>query len=169
MRTLLTNHRGAAVGGAAGIILLALVLVIYQSSGRSGGGGGAGSIESGKAFFTVDDGKTWFPDSRDKLPPFDHGGKPAYLVYVWTCDGGKTTFASHLLRYTPELHQKLLESQHNGGRNPPDSVERDEGTEVKLPGTGDTGWVKLTDRRADEVTTPHFKSGKTEDLRPVLP
>src|SRR5213592_4495046 len=51
-----------------------------------------------KSWYTVDDGRTWFADDAAKLVPFQHDGKPAYRCYVWSCDGGKTKFVSHLER-----------------------------------------------------------------------
>src|SRR4029453_3783233 len=44
---------------------------------------------SGMAYYSVDDGATWFADAADKPSPFDHQGKPAYRVYVWKCAHGK--------------------------------------------------------------------------------
>jgi hypothetical protein len=39
-----------------------------------------------RAFYTTDDGKTWFTDDAERLPPFDHGGKQAVRLYLFSCD-----------------------------------------------------------------------------------
>lgn len=99
---------------------------------------------SNKRFYSDDDGKTWFADDMKKIAPFDHNGKTAYVAYVWTCDGGKTGFVSHLERYTPEAKQKIKEF-HDMSIPPtamPPFIDMD-GIEIKKPGTGDdpANWV----------------------------
>src|SRR5262245_24765748 len=79
------------------LALVALVVFIFlqfrsENDVRSPDRGGA------KSWYTVDDGKTWFPDRANRVSPFDHQGKTAYRCHVWTCDDGKTTFVSHLER-----------------------------------------------------------------------
>src|SRR3954467_5625843 len=78
-----------------------------------------GSAETGnasQAYFTIDDGKSWFPDDSTKLSPFTKDGKTAYRVFVWTCDKGKTKFVSHLQRYTEETKAQIEQSP---GQNRP--------------------------------------------------
>src|SRR5215210_5554852 len=70
----------------AGIIVLALILIIWQACS----GGGSGTI--GKSYYTIDDGKTYFVDASNKIPPFMHEGKEAVRAHVFTCDNGKTKF-----------------------------------------------------------------------------
>jgi hypothetical protein len=41
----------------------------------------------GRAFYTTDEGQTWFADVLYRATPFDHEGKPAYGAIVVECDG----------------------------------------------------------------------------------
>jgi hypothetical protein len=126
-----------------------------------------------KVFFTTDDGKTWFADEADKIPPFEKDGKPAYRVYVYRCGDGKP-FVSHLERYTPEAKKLLEEGRANNRLGDPDLLEKIfmNGIEVKDPGTGDeeTNWVKQSDyARASKITEPRCPDGKQEELEAVVP
>ena len=83
IRETLNKNPGITTGATAGIILLAVGFIIYQLSG-----GGTPSVAT-KAYFTIDDGKTWFSDDINKVPPFDKDGKQAVKAYVYECPGGK--------------------------------------------------------------------------------
>ncbi len=170
IRETLNQNPAITTGATAAIILVALGIIVWQLTGSSGGGGNATT----KSFFTIDDGKTWFADDVNKLAPFDKDGKPAYQVFVWTCDGGKNKFVSHLQRYTPEAKKKIEGARGKG----PSAMVGDPGmmemvmmtgVEVKPPLTGDKGWVRQTDPNAMKITMPQCKSGKAEDLEPVMP
>lgn len=113
-------------------------------------------------WFTIDDGKTWFAESSTKLPPFEHQGKTAYRCYVYTCDGGRTAFVSHLERFTPEITQRLK----TGGAFDPMLASA---IEVKEPGTGDTGWVKQSDPKAAAIMRPICPDDPNKLPEPVLP
>src|ERR1700728_1321992 len=63
------------------------------------------SNDSLSAFFTDDDGQTYFKDSIFKLPPFDHNGREADLAIV--CTNGKNNYVACLERFTPEARKKL--------------------------------------------------------------
>lgn len=126
-----------------------------------------------EAFYSTDDGKTWFVDDAEKIPPFDKDGKPAYRVYVYRCADGKP-FISHLERYTPEAKKKLEEIVAKGPDADVDPGVMEmiymNGVEVKDPGTGDKGWVKQSNfDRAAKITTPACPDGTTDTLEPVLP
>lgn len=59
------------------------------------------------AYYTTDDGRTFFSDVADRVPPFDHAGRPAVRAVVFTCDDGKTRFAGYLQRYSDTAHAAL--------------------------------------------------------------
>jgi hypothetical protein len=89
-----------------------------------------------KAYYTVDDGTTFFADTV-QLPPFMRDGKEAVGAMVYKCDENGSFFVGYLYRYTPEgkaRNQAALD-QHRGG--PPI------GMEVKRPGVGN--WVAAMD------------------------
>lgn len=139
------------------------------------GCGDSGEPKTGQAYYTVDDGATWFADDAGKIAPFDRGGKPAYQCFVWTCDGGKTQFVSHLQRYTPDAKAKLEASRGpggsptSGGGMKQTGMTAVAGVEVKAPKTGDAGWVKLQTPRGAQIADPKCPDGNSDDLQPVLP
>src|SRR6267154_2521014 len=92
--------RKAVVGG---LFLVILAFIVFQTHGR-----GDVATASGKAFFSVDDGKTWFPDDAKNIPPFDKDGKQAVRAFVYRCADG-TTFVNYLQRYKPEAKHVLEE------------------------------------------------------------
>ena len=113
-----------------------------------------------KDFYTVDDGQTWFTDDIDKITPFDHAGKPAVLVRLFTCDGGKTRFVGYL----EKLPDGALEKFRAARRLPADAVpEADDvaamvGSLVKRKGEAD--WVPSSDpQRYAQVTQVHCPDG----------
>lgn len=161
------NQRPTITTGAVAILLAVLGIIMW----RTIGGGPAGQSGS-KAFFTVDDGNTWFTDDIRKVAPFDKDGKPAYQCFVWTCDGGKTKFVSHLHRYTPEAKKRLEEAQAKGSKPDAASVKIImTGVEVKSPGSGDDPkyWINDRDPRAGRIMQPVCKEGNRENLQPVMP
>ncbi len=60
-----------------------------------------------QAYYSVDDGQTFFADDINLVPPFEKDGKMAVRAHVFTCDGGKTPFVAYLERYTPEAKGKI--------------------------------------------------------------
>ena len=100
LRETMNQNPRMVTGVTAGIILLALIIVGWQllSSGSGTNTGATAPNAKGvaNAFFTTDDGKTWFADDAAKFPPFDKDGKPAYSAILFTCDGGKTQFVGYL-------------------------------------------------------------------------
>lgn len=75
-------------------LVLGVVLLIYVISNRE-----VTQLPLDKmAFFTVDDGKTWFKDDAGRIPPFTHEGKTAYRAYVFRCNG--KDFVAYVQRYS---------------------------------------------------------------------
>ena len=94
------------------VIVLTLVYIVYSLRGESGGAGSAVA----KAFFSDDDGQTYFTDAADKIPPFDHKGKQAVTAYVFRCNGGKP-FVGYLEMYDPQT-KKVMEDALSGKAPP---------------------------------------------------
>lgn len=154
IREQLNQHQGMTVGVTAGIIVLAIGLAVWYAS--SSGNANAGGTET-TGFFTDDDGKSFFIDDGRKIPPFDRNGKPAYGCYVFTNDGGKTKYVAWLYRYTEQGRKHLEELRASkGGQIVPSPFSN---IEVKLPGTGDKGWVRSTDPKALEIQRPPSSNG----------
>ena len=118
------------------------------------------------AWYSHDDGQTWFAEKRNRLNYVTRDGKHAYRCWVYTCDGGKTKFAAYLERYAPEA-QKQLEAIV-AGKRPADPAILEQisanGIEVKKPGTG--SWISIAEPRATELREPVCPGGRTD--RPQL-
>lgn len=104
--------------------------------------------EAGQIYFTIDDGKTYYADTIDKLPPYDFNGKEAVRAYVYA---GKddVPFVAYLERYTPAARKRMGELDP-GNKIPIDrEFTMAEGTEVKRP--GDSVWVKRASDAGDAI------------------
>lgn len=167
---MLSRHRGVVVGVIITVILASVGFAAWHIHQSSGGGVDAGA---GKAFFTVDDGKTWFAGDIRNIPPFEKDGKPAYQCFVWTSDDGKTEFVSHLQRYTPDAKKRLEEAQAKGVHADPQSLKMImmSGVEVKAAGNGDDpkNWINERDPRATGIKLPKATVGKQDNIQQVLP
>ncbi|MCC7350150.1 MAG: hypothetical protein IT446_06230 [Phycisphaerales bacterium] len=177
IREKLNQNQGVTTGVTVGVIVLALIFIIWQLVG----GNSRGSIPT-QAFFTVDNGATWFADDIKKLPPFDHEGKQAVRAVVFRCKGGKA-FVGHLERYSPEakaqiekMRQAMPASKDGKGgppMPPPGPMMGDltfSGMEVKPAGAPDTAWVKMSDfQKAQAVTKINCPDGDSKEIEPVVP
>jgi hypothetical protein len=168
IRESLNKNPAITTGVTIGIIVVALVFILVQALG-GGGAASGGSVD--KAFFSVDNGKTWFADDINKLPPFDHEGKPAVRVYVFTCDGGKTKFAAYIERYTEAAKKEMEKARANPqgpGMMGMESLSYT-GREVKKAGS-EGPWLKAMDPRAAEAMSINCPDGQSMDnLEMVFP
>ncbi len=142
------NENPVITAGATGaIIVIALIFIIVQAFGRHGGTRGR---ISGKAFFSDDDGKTWFADDAAKIPPIDHDGKPAYRVAVFRCADG-TEFVARLERFSDEVKQQMEDQiKKNPNAAPVLQYTASMGAlEVKRP--GQPNWMKLVGSPPEEI------------------
>lgn len=116
------NRHSKLVGGGA--VTLLVLLIIWQAWPESGP----------QAYYTVDDGKTFFA-AKLQAPPIEHGGQQAVRAMVFSSDGGKTKFVGYLMRFTPQgkaaADLALSDPKYRGGPLG--------GQEVKRP--GDAQWV----------------------------
>jgi hypothetical protein len=145
LREKITQNSRVGTTAAAALILVAITITALQMRSVSLPPGPT------QAFFTVDDGKTWFADDVATLPPFDKDGKQAVRAYVYRCADG-TQFVNYLERYTPHAKQAL----ENAGTPSPDHKAPGNlaaiqnaytgGREVKRP--GDKKWIDAGDFRA---------------------
>jgi hypothetical protein len=161
IRETINEKPGIAAGITAALILLVAVFAYYTMSG--GGSAGGGGTVPMQAFYSDDDGKTYFADDEAKVAPFDRGGgKVAVRARVYKC-GGKT-FVNHLERYTAEAKKRLEASR--GASDSAINIEASAGLEVKSPGAGE--WVRMSDPRAAKIVQPKCPDGGS-DLEIVTP
>jgi hypothetical protein len=124
-----------------------------------------------KAFYTVDDGKTWFVDSVYRFAPFEKDGRTAVIAEVFSYDSGKKTFCAYLARLNASAQKKLKASVAEAAAQgkPPESVSLlhdpkflSKAMEVKLP--GDTQWIPIDDVKARTHVMPiHSPDGSPAD------
>src|SRR4051812_12687322 len=143
IRESINRNPKVAVGVGAGLVAFTLVFVLFQVMDLNGSTRIPSADEH--AFFTVDDGKTWFVGDINTLAPFDHEGKQAVRAYVYECD--RERFAGWLERYTEEgkkARQQVVEAAKKGR---PDGrlvyISSMSGRELKRP--GDAAWTVATD------------------------
>ena len=133
-REMIEKHRKWANGAAIVMILAAITLIVINS--RSDG------IPQVKyAFYSDDDGQSYFRDDVSKDFPFDHDGKQAYRAYVFQIGGGKP-FVGYLERINDKAIAKLLPLQSQP--QTPELVTqmdlvRTTGLEARAPGS--TRWL----------------------------
>ena len=129
---------GMAIGIAIAVIAVALIGLQVL-----GGGPGPGVEIRKSAFYTDDDGKTFFKDDVYKVSPFAHNGKQAYRADVFKCPDGKQ-FVGLIYRHNA-LGQKAMQDHLNKRASDPQGTFLNgleiQGLEVRRPGTPDgNGW-----------------------------
>jgi hypothetical protein len=118
-------------------------------------------IQSGlpDAYFTTDDGKTFFVGNSASVPPFEYKGQQAVRAYVYECGGER--FVGYLERFNPEAHKAMT----SGNAGPHHHIY---GRELKRP--GEANWTKsgefaAVDKLA-EVKCPHGGAHAPEPVEP---
>ena len=170
LRETLNENPKLVTGVTAGLIVVVLIWIIASSFGGSSGPARGGSAGTAKAFFSDDDGKTWFADDATKIPPFDHNGKQAVKANVFRCNGKE--FVNHLERYTADGKKKAADAM-TGNRAMRDptimATVQQQGLEVKRP--GDKDWTKLSDsQKSQPIITPQCPGGgSSESLEVIYP
>jgi len=77
-----------------------------------------------QAFYTDDDGQTYFTDSIYKFPPWDHNGKQANIAMVYSSSSGN--FVGYQVRYSLAAQKELqdLYAKAQAGQCPLADVNR---------------------------------------------
>jgi hypothetical protein len=158
------NKNPAVVSIAAGAGILSIVVYAVWSF-RSGAGGPPLPQFPDKAFFSADDGATYFTDRDVNVPPFDYKSKQAVRAYVYTCDGGHK-WVRYLEKYTPAAREAQLTVQ-SGKSLPPNAPGPMSGVLVKKPGAGD--WVPNSSPDAQAIIDAKCPTHPNAALEPVMP
>jgi hypothetical protein len=99
LRSWINQNQAMAGGIAAVLVVVAIVFVVYQMT-HSGAGEAppppTGTPDFTRAFYSDDDGKSYFVDKLQQVTPFPHAGKTAVRAYVFKC--GSTTMVGYLGR-----------------------------------------------------------------------
>lgn len=152
---------GSVTGG---IILLALIFIGYQAC-SDGTGGGTPPPGADLSFFTTDDGKTYFADSSENIPPYTvnkpgdpNHGKTAYRVQVYKCGENGQPFVSHLEKYAEadkkQMEDMVRQAKERGAKSIPIMMMPMGQSKmlIKKAGTGDKGWVGMQPNTMTQFT-----------------
>ena len=88
----------AAILSSVAVILVIMVIFLRNR---------AVDASHAKVFYTTDDGATFFADDLEKVPPFDHDGKPAVRAFVFTSDGGEHQFVQYLQKFSDDVKGRM--------------------------------------------------------------
>ena len=168
IRETLNQNPAITTGVTAAVIVVALIIIGWQLLG----GGNRPRIPT-QAYYTVDDGETCFAADINLIPPFEHNGKEAVRVYLYTCGSRKEAFPVYLERYTPQAKAELERLNADPENADIGRIEelRMNGVQVKKARDPDGRWVPQADyNRSQEIMNPvcpEGSSGKT--LEAVYP
>ena len=153
---------GGTISVAFVVVAIAIIVTTYWPEKKA---------KLDQAFYSDDDGKTWFEESAFLVPPFPHDGKTAVVAQVYSYAGGSKKFCAYLTEFTPDAKQKLEAALADAKKNgqPPGSVGlyRDrlfmqKGMLVKKPGANNA-WVPYDDPKALEVMSIQSPDGSPVD------
>lgn len=159
IREKLASNSKLMVGLALALVMIAVGYTVWSNSS---------DIPTGplQAFYTVDDGKTYFAEDAIKLVPFDKDGKQAVRAHVYECAHGKK-FVASLERMSPEA-KAIIDKMKATGEQPdtPTQMKLAEGgTQFKRP--GETNWTTRNEfNKAFVLTCP---DGTTGNAQLVIP
>lgn len=157
----LRDKKGLSVGLSAGMVVIA-ILIAYMSLKSNIPG------DVKKAFYSVDDGDTYFVDDLNKAYPFDHNGKQAYRAYVFRGNQDGKKFVGFLERMNDAGRAKMVEL----AAQPHDKAEPDIArllatcTEVKKP--HDTQWAPVNSPAYGLIVNPSSPDG-SKDVQCINP
>jgi hypothetical protein len=150
LREIINEKRSVSLGVAVVMVGCAVAYFAYVHRPQS-------HPKGDKAFYTIDDGQSWFTDSIFRTPPFKHEGKLAVRAMVYSYDNGRHEFCPLLQRYTSDMKESLDDAAAQAVREgkPLSSIPLFsspaalDGIEVKAAGPGHE-WVSRGD--ADEAS-----------------
>jgi hypothetical protein len=149
-------------------VVTAVVFAIYMSVGS--GSGGSPRVAIPKRYYTVDDGRTYYPDTIDKLPPYKTPeNKTALRVQVMQC-AGEAPFVAYVEKY-PDAEKARLERLFQDAKTTGLAVSAVMGPEdhplVKKPGSKGAWTDASNGSRYEAITQPACAKGGTPQV--VLP
>jgi hypothetical protein len=149
-------------------VVAAVTFAIYMSVGSNLGGPPQVTIP--KRFYTVDDGRTYYADTIDKLPPYKTPeNKTALRVQVMQC-AGEAPFVAYVEKY-PDVEKARLAALFQDAKTTGLAVSTVMGPEdrplVKKPGSKEAWTDPSNGSRYEAITQPACAKGGTPQV--VLP
>jgi hypothetical protein len=102
VREALQTNKAVGIGTAVMLLLVAAAISFYSLRSNNTRGTATG------AFYSTDDGKSYFTDTIFHFPPYDQDGKTVLRAIVYSSNSGK--FVGALLRFKPEAKKTLEDS-----------------------------------------------------------
>ncbi len=145
IRETINEKPAIGVGIGIGIVVIAIVIIGWQFMHSNRQGALTGPITGDQAYYSDDDGKTFFTDDMKKLTPFKHAGKDAVRAHVYRCSKGDP-FVGYLERHTELAKQQKGMAMEMGGRP---SFTEHAVFEVKKPGK--SPWIPVDTKNESEA------------------
>jgi hypothetical protein len=130
---------------------VAVAMIAFQVAGGKSNAGTA----PGNAFYTDDNGKSFFRDDVCRVTPFDHNGKQAYRADVFRGADGKQ-FVGLIYRHTDNGRKEMEGYLPSKGKDSDGTMRRSieqRGMQVKPVGGDDKSWVLNDDVTAERMQT----------------
>ena len=140
LRETLNQRPQIATIAAVVIVIVAIAALWYTISGPSK------LYYGSSAYYTSDDGATYYTDRADLVVPFTDNGKEVVRAHVYECPS-KGKFVAYLQRYTPQAAEAMKESLEAkaAGREAKNpglvAMINQIGSEYKKPGSGNK-WIQ---------------------------
>jgi hypothetical protein len=151
----MNKNKNLSVIFTSAVILVAVVFIYLQIRGDR-----IPEAPPQMAYYTTDEGKTFFAEDQLHEVPFDHSGQQAVRAWLYTCGTSTDKKLGYLERYTPQFLKQLAQSKAaNQPMDPMIIVEQgDTIYEVKKPGTG--AWVQKASAAGQKIITPPCPQGQ---------
>jgi hypothetical protein len=170
LRERLRSNSRFGYGVAVAVLITGVALLAMQWVNQFG----RPAYSELKVFYSVDDGKTYFPDGEGKLPPFDHPNGLAVRAHVF--NGSSGPFVGYLERFSPEARNiitrvsEAAKTAKPGDKPPPELANvvdaQRNGRQVKRP--KDANWVSINSGAGQAITRVKI-SGNPELVKEIQP
>jgi hypothetical protein len=146
LRETINKNPGLSTAVLLGMAAAAIALIVWQLRG-----GNDGATLGRMAYYTDDDGKTFFTDDVHRIAPFTrpNSSRESVRAHVYRCTTTSKPFVGWMEKYTPEAQQEINRfnaDPKNRGRISP-AYSADAGRLIKK--LGDEKWYKWTYERLD--------------------
>jgi hypothetical protein len=152
--TMRRNPRGTIVISIAAILVAGVFWRV--ASGTPGA-----APEPALAFYSSDDGRTFFSAKVSDAQPLDAQGHVGVLAIVFNCDQNNSKFVGYLQRTRSDAPSRKDDA---GIASPYDAAEKN-GTALEVKRPGEKRWVYLFSREGAEIRRVNCPDGKGQASR----
>ena len=153
------NDKPIIANVAVAIVVVAALVYIYHFLTTDP------SAPPTEAFYSVDDGASYFVDEASQVAPFDHDGAVAVKALVFECDG--KLFVNHLERVRPESRDEILKTRE--GERGESAAQQMIANNRQIKRPGDAEWVSVMSGVGQDILMPKCPDGGGGYPRPVAP